>query len=82
MSSGLSFELEGLGVEVLTYQPGFIKNSEPSARNIIETILSQKPGECARVALAEMEMEPYGATCGSNLYHEATDFMYQFKTNI
>ena len=32
--------------------------------------------KCARVALAEMEMSPYGASCGTNVKHEMTEYLF------
>ena len=74
LGQGLSYELDGLGVDVLTYQPGYI-NTPHFQPNALKGLLSEEPMKCAKVALAEMEMSPYGAGAGINIKHEMTEYL-------
>ena len=78
---GLSFELEGLGVDVLTYEPGplsgtnktFVESIRGSGTLIRPFIVDQRTA--ARVALGELDMEPYGSSCGTNIRHEMFEYI-------
>lgn len=78
---GLSFEFEGLGVDILTYEPGpltgnnkaFIESVRGCGTLVRPFVVSQMTA--ARVALAELEMEPYGSSCGTNFRHEMFEYL-------
>ena len=74
IGKGLSFELEGLGIDILTYEPGFIKTNHFESVSL--SSFGETPMTSAKVALAELEMQPYGASGGTNLMHEATEYFF------
>ena len=80
LGQGLSFELEGLGVDVLTYNPGFMERPNSQFLNKWwARLLADSSMSCARVALAEMEMSPYGEGCGSNLIFSIIENLLKVK---
>ena len=92
LGRGLSFELEGLGVDVLTYEPGLIQSSikeeqedqDPAdtfdSRLFKNTYLSKLPlfetvHNSSRIALSELEISPYGSSCGTAIKHEVSEYL-------
>ena len=73
LGRSLSFELDGLGVDVLTFEPGFMADTHPRPRTWLERSLTEEEAVIAKVGLAEMEMHPSGATCGTKIRHELSD---------
>ena len=71
----MSFEFEGLGVDILTYEPGMMASNHFESTGL--KFFSDSSMKSARIALAEMEMEPYGNSCGTNIKHEVTEYFWQ-----
>ena len=72
---GLSFEFEGLGVDVLTYEPGMMSSNHFESKGL--KFFAEPVMKSARIALAELEMSPYGASCGTNIKHEMTEYLWR-----
>lgn len=77
----MSFELEGLGVDVLTYEPGpllgennLFLNSIFAKGTLIKPFCVDQM-TAARVALAELNMSAYGSSCGTNIRHETFEYV-------
>mmetsp|Transcript_6857 Transcript_6857/g.11072 ORF Transcript_6857/g.11072 Transcript_6857/m.11072 type:complete len:99 (-) Transcript_6857:4-300(-) len=68
--------MEGLGVDVFTYQPGPLDKVETQiAANsplvkFLSKITSVKPAIAAQVALTELQTVGSGSGCGTNIKHE------------
>ena len=76
LGQGLSYELEGLNVDVLTYLPGLMKSKHLIGTGLESLpLLSVLPSAAANAALTELEMSPYGASSGTNIQHEATEYL-------
>ena len=77
----MSYELEGLEVDVLTYEPGPLLGENNLFLNSISAKGTLLKPFCvdqmtaARVALAELKMAPYGASCGTNIRHESFEYL-------
>ena len=76
LGQGLSYELEGLNVDVLTYTPGLMRTKHLNGTGLeSDHYLSVSSSIAADTALSELEMSPYGASCGINIKHEATEYL-------
>jgi short-subunit dehydrogenase len=53
---GLSFELEGLGIDVLTYEPGFLKTNHFQSTFFRRNLFGIKAMDSANAALTELEL--------------------------